>query len=139
MNGMHSPSGLHRDESVESDHSGIRQDDSDLSQIPEYEQNRQPYRSGLAMHPERRGDNYKEANMNLGVIRGVIEEEIDVLREDLRSDIINLHTEVIMSFARQAEDLKRSMDLRDVELHALREELTAVKAENRRLRRYANG
>eukprot|EP00172_Hildenbrandia_rubra_P001311 Plantae.Rhodophyta-Hildenbrandia_rubra.ctg18557.p1 GENE.Plantae.Rhodophyta-Hildenbrandia_rubra.ctg18557~~Plantae.Rhodophyta-Hildenbrandia_rubra.ctg18557.p1 ORF type:complete len:396 (+),score=82.07 Plantae.Rhodophyta-Hildenbrandia_rubra.ctg18557:616-1803(+) len=69
------------------------------------------------------------------VLRRIIAEEIDALREDLRSDVINLHTEVVMSFARQTEDMRKAMENRDVAFHALKEELRIVKAENRRLRR----
>ena len=79
-----------------------------------------------------------EQNVLEALLRRIIAEEMDPVREDLRNDVTNLHTELIVSFARQSEEIKEMIESRDAAYQSLKEELKAVRAENRRLREYIN-
>jgi WD40 repeat protein len=72
------------------------------------------------------------------VMRRVVAEEmvaaVDVLRADLRSDVLNLHRELVHSFSRQEEEIRAQLSGRDSRVAELELQVKQLKFENKRLR-----
>jgi hypothetical protein len=71
-------------------------------------------------------------------MRRVVAEEmvaaVDVLRADLRSDVLNLHRELVHSFSRQEEEIRAQLSGRDSRVAELELQVKQLKFENKRLR-----
>lgn len=67
-------------------------------------------------------------------VRQMIEEQIDILRADLRSDILNLHRELVLCFERQEEEFQKLILTRDSRVTELERKVSSLRSENQRLR-----
>ena len=61
-------------------------------------------------------------------------EELDVVRTDLRNDILNIHAELVMMANHQSNELKALIVERDQTIHRLRSEVKKLRSDNQRLR-----
>lgn len=68
-------------------------------------------------------------------LRLVIAQELDLLRFELRKDIVNIHSEMIVMSAKQSQELKAAFVERDRRVRQLEQEVTKLKHENQRLKR----
>lgn len=69
------------------------------------------------------------------IVRQTVMGEVDAMREDLRSDILNIHTELVLSSSRQTQAIEQMFMHRDKLLHELRDEIAELRRENARLKR----
>lgn len=68
-------------------------------------------------------------------LRLVVAQELDLLRFELRKDIVNIHSEMIVMSAKQSQELKTAFVERDRRVKQLEQEVTRLKQENQRLKR----
>lgn len=68
-------------------------------------------------------------------VKEVLRQELEALRIDLRSDILNIHTDMITNSARQSEELIAVVKERDALVNKLEEEITRLRSDNVRLRK----
>ncbi len=66
-------------------------------------------------------------------VKQTIVAEIDAVREDLRSDILNIHTELVLSSSRQLREVERMFIERDKVIEELRKEIAELRKANIRL------
>jgi WD domain, G-beta repeat len=67
-------------------------------------------------------------------IRKAVAEEVDVLRADLRSDVLNLHRELVNSSTQLEEAMRQKLTGRDSRVAELELEIKRLRAENKKLR-----
>jgi hypothetical protein len=67
-------------------------------------------------------------------LRRIVSEEVGSVTADLRSDVKNLHTELVLSLARQEALFSRIMDEKDKRVKELESQVKQLKLENRQLR-----
>lgn len=68
-------------------------------------------------------------------LRQVITQELDVVKAELRSDILNIHSEMVVISARQSQELKAAFVERDRRVKQLETEVRRLQGDNERLRR----
>jgi len=76
----------------------------------------------------------KESTSLVDLVRTTIVGEIDAVRQDLRSDVLNIHTQLILSSARQTQEIEEMFIERDNIIEELRKKVEEVCKENARLR-----
>lgn len=67
-------------------------------------------------------------------VREVVRQELDVVKTDLRSDILNIHSELILLTARQSEELRTVVKERDQTILQLGKDVERLISDNTRLR-----
>jgi hypothetical protein len=65
-------------------------------------------------------------------MRQLFRQEMNVFREDVRSDLLNLHRELVLSFAHQEEHFQEMLARRDKKLEVLEQQLKDLREENKR-------
>lgn len=68
-------------------------------------------------------------------LRLVIAQELDLVRFELRRDILNIHSEMVVMSAKQSQELQAAFVDRDRRVKQLEQEVVRLKQENQRLRR----
>jgi hypothetical protein len=68
------------------------------------------------------------------MLRRVVADEVGVATADLRSDIKNLHTELVLSLSRQEESFRRLLDDKDKKVAELEVVVKQLRLENKQLR-----
>lgn len=68
-------------------------------------------------------------------IRDIVRQEVDVVRTDLRHDILNIHSELVTLSTRQSQEMVTVLKERDHIIARLEEEVKRLQADNTRLRR----
>lgn len=76
----------------------------------------------------------KESTSLVDLVRTTIVGEIDAVRQDLRSDVLNIHTQLILSSTRQTQEIEGMLIERDHVIEELRKKVEEVCRENARLR-----
>lgn len=102
-----------------------------LNQLAGADNTRSPTRIGSV-------DGEKKEEMMSGVsgmLKDIVKTAMDELRTDLRSDILAIHSEMVMMEARRSEELRSVVLERDVTMARLRDEVTRLRGDNERLRR----
>ena len=69
----------------------------------------------------------------VSTIRETVKAEIDENLTDLRNDILNIHSEMVVMASQHSEELRRAVVDRDEGLASLQEENNKLRAENERL------
>lgn len=67
-------------------------------------------------------------------LRKMVAEEVSVAVADLRSDVKNLHTELVVAFSRQEEMFQRLVQDKDTKLSDLESQVRRLRTENKQLR-----
>ncbi|CDF36705.1 unnamed protein product [Chondrus crispus] len=68
-------------------------------------------------------------------LRQMMSQELDVVKADLRSDVLNIHSEMIVTSARQSQEFKAAFLERDRRVKQLEKEVHRLHEDNERLRR----
>ncbi|CAN8068929.1 unnamed protein product [Agarophyton chilense] len=71
----------------------------------------------------------------LKTFRGILRQEMDVVRTDLHNDIVSIHSELVLLALTQSRELKEVVKERDETVVRLENEVRRLKADNLRLRR----
>lgn len=86
------------------------------------------------------GPAFDAGNANAGspsdlnkTIKRTIVEEMDAVRQDIRSDLLNIHTEIVLASSRQGEEIKKLFLERDKIIDSMRAELAELREQNRTL------
>lgn len=69
------------------------------------------------------------------LFRDSVKAEMDYQMTDLRNDILNIHSEVVVMSSRLSEEMKQVVVERDTTVNRLNEELVKLRTDNERLRR----
>lgn len=68
-------------------------------------------------------------------MRQLITQELEVVKAELRSDILNIHSEMVVISARQSQEVKAAFVERDRRVEQLETEVQRLQGDNERLRR----
>lgn len=67
-------------------------------------------------------------------IRDIMKQELDVIRSDFRSDIHNIHAEIVIMASQHSQEMKNMISDRDAMVCTLKKEVNRLRADNLRLR-----
>lgn len=67
-------------------------------------------------------------------VRQTIIAEMDPIRQDIRADVLNFHTELVLSFSRQTREIEQMFIRQKKEIDELRSEIVKLRKENTEMR-----
>ena len=68
------------------------------------------------------------------VVRQTIIAEMDPVRQDIRADVLNFHTELVLSFSRQTREIEQMFIRQKKEIDELKQEVASLRKENAEMR-----